>query len=96
MSTYLAFHRCTNVRLSHTYADNANSVVLVIVQDGTETEVTFYDLPSHVTDKFNAFRDELTVDYRRNSQLRRPPTMVDDPDDTENETEAAPTFENAS
>jgi hypothetical protein len=59
---YLSFHRATNVRLSHTYADNGNSVTLEIEsEDDGRTEITIYDLPSSVTDKLHALRDQYTT-----------------------------------
>lgn len=65
MSVDLSFHRCTNVRVSHTYVSNSNSIQIVIEHDGGETEITMYDLPAVVTNKFWTLRDERTSDYVR-------------------------------
>jgi hypothetical protein len=58
-------HRCVNVRLSGTFASNSNSVTLSIQNNQGETEITLYDLPYEVTEKFAAFRDVYTIDYDR-------------------------------
>lgn len=63
MSTDIAFHRCSNFRLERTYRTNANSVTLAIEHDGQTTEITLYELPKEITDKFEAFRDAETSDY---------------------------------
>jgi hypothetical protein len=64
MSVNLMFHRCTNVRLASTFVRNGNSVQLVITHDGNDTEITLYDLPVELTEKFERFRDKWTHDYK--------------------------------
>jgi hypothetical protein len=57
---HLSLHRGTNVRLATTYVENANSVTLEIESEDGNVEFTIYDLPSSVTDKLHALRDQYT------------------------------------
>lgn len=59
-----AFHRCKNVRLDSTFRENSNSVTLEVMTDRGRCELTFYDLPPSITEKFEVFRDEYTHDYK--------------------------------
>jgi hypothetical protein len=59
--TSLSIHRATNVRLSHTYVDNANSVTLEIENENGTFEITIFDLPSSVTDKLYVLSDRHTT-----------------------------------
>jgi len=61
---HLSIFRATNVRLSHTYKQNANSVTLEFMSDDGTVEVTIYDLPCRVTDKFEALADATTTRSR--------------------------------
>lgn len=68
MSVNLSFHRCTNVRVSSTYVENSNSVTITIDHDDGYSEITLFDLPFEVTDKFHRLRDEQTMDYRETGE----------------------------
>ena len=63
MAMSITFHHCENVRISHTYSQNANSVCLEIHSEDGVMEITMFDLPQEVTDKLKVLHDDDTSDF---------------------------------
>ena len=66
MATHVTIHECENVRLSYMFKSGA--IEVVVEHDGGKTEITLYDLPQHVVDKFEVFCDDDTVDCRHDDE----------------------------